>query len=63
MTDPQAELERARADHAATMARLKGKTGREAEDELLRSVRRLRLAHREAAVAELGLGRTAKEGE
>ena len=42
-------LERARADHAATMERLKGKSGREVEEEIVQSAHRLRLAHLKVA--------------
>jgi hypothetical protein len=49
-SESHAELEKARASHAATMARLKGATGREAEQEITRSARALMVAHRTAAV-------------
>lgn len=51
MTNPQADLARARAEHAATMERLKGQTGRQAEQEIIKSTAALRRAHREAATA------------
>jgi hypothetical protein len=46
----QAELDKARASHTATMARLKGQSGREAEQEITRSARALMVAHRSAAI-------------
>jgi hypothetical protein len=53
VSDKQAELEKAQASHAATMARLKGATGREAEQEITRSARALMVAHRSAAIEEV----------
>jgi hypothetical protein len=45
----KADLARTRAEHAATMARLKEQTGKEVEQEIFRSTAALRRAHREAA--------------
>ena len=46
-------LDQARANHAATMARLKGATGREAAEEITHSARALSRAHRDAEVNEM----------
>lgn len=46
-------LNQIRGQHAATMAELKGATGREAEDAIVRSCHRLRKAHRRHAISEL----------